>query len=88
MFFSCKKENDNLPAPVIWFSDASGCVNKDTTLLIGDMIHIGIIAESNGTDDITQLHYEIQADSLYYSVDSGFHSPELHYFINIEKGIA
>lgn len=87
-FSSCKKESEVIPPPTIQFMSDNGFVYNDTTLLLGDFVRIGIIGESNGKDNITQLHYEILADSQKTVIDSGLNAEKLVREFTIQKGIS
>jgi hypothetical protein len=51
-YVRCDKEEENLKDPAIEFKKDEGYTYKDTSVPVDDSVKIGIIAESNGTDNL------------------------------------
>ena len=84
----CKKENKIYPVPAIQFITKQGYVFNDTTLLLNNTIKIGIIAETNSDEELTQFNTTIDKDSIITSIDTGIYANKFEYEKKIIKGIA
>lgn len=90
-FHSCQNDDEykTYPEPEIQFINDSGFIYEDTTLLLSDMIKIGIVAKSKSDVELTHFNYTIiEDDTNITSIDSGIYTQEFQYKLDISKGIA
>ncbi|MBN2776668.1 MAG: hypothetical protein JXR36_03450 [Bacteroidales bacterium] len=85
---SCVQEETYYPNPNIEFKTETGYAFLDTSLLLGDSVLIGIVANTNSNVALTHFHYLIQNDSLITRVDTGIFVNEFNYNKLIVKGVA
>ena len=83
IFSSCNKDED-LP-PAIQLKTTAGYTYEETMLAVGDSVKVGILAESNGTVNITNLNVRVN-DQLVY--DEGYNVVDLEMDFTISKGLA
>jgi len=90
MFFSaCEEDDKTYPIPEIIFTDDSGYVYKDTTLLLSDFVKLGIEAKTNSDVELTHFNYTvIEDDTNFSSIDTGIFTKQFFYTKIVNKGIA
>jgi hypothetical protein len=84
----CRPETPVFPAPSIRFDVEGGRLFHDTTLVLGDSVRIGILAETGSDQELTHLHTTILKDTLHTAIDTALFTNSLVYTRKIIKGAA
>ena len=83
-FAGCEEE-DNLKDPTIGFKESEGYTFNNTSVPVGDSVKVGIVAESNGVDNL--IYFEVKLNEA--TIDSfSIDKPKLDVDITITKGDA
>lgn len=83
VLISCQKETGTSHPKVVFNLD-SGFVFRDTTLSIGNVIHVGIKAQGNGAN-LTFFHISWNNGTEHTLLDSGLNQPSFIYDMSITK---
>lgn len=85
LFTGCDKEEDNLKDPTISFKKSKGYTYINTSVPVGDSVKVGIVAESNGDDNLALFKVILNEATIdSFSIDK----PKLDVDMTITKGDA
>ncbi|MCK4344544.1 MAG: hypothetical protein KAX05_04600, partial [Bacteroidales bacterium] len=79
------KEEENLKDPTIVFKKSEGYTYNNTSVPVGDSVKVGIVAESNGVDNLVLFKVILNEATIdSFSIDK----PKLDVDMTIAKGDA
>jgi len=85
VFYSCEDEETSNQNPTIQFIINSNYISSDTTISVGDSMKVGIIAEYNGTDYLTNLIANVNGESY---INIGYNHKTIEEELTLVKGLA
>lgn len=85
IFYSCEDEETSGSNPAIQFILNADYISSDTIISVGDSIKVGIAAEYNGTDYLTNLIANVNGESY---ISLGYNHKIIEEELTLVKGLA